>query len=98
MFNKQVKSSNYYKLINIYYYLYFSSDNSDIAIRIQKVADKHEESGSKIIVRKTVCTENVLDNPYDNKNLSESSISSFMCCSNSNDLYYDSVDTSGKNY
>ncbi|XP_060859133.1 breast cancer metastasis-suppressor 1-like protein isoform X2 [Metopolophium dirhodum] len=71
-----------------------TSDNSDIPIRIQKIADKHEKSGSKVIVPKTVCTENVLDDPYDNEKLSELSISSTMSCSDSISSYDDSVDTS----
>ncbi|XP_008183829.1 breast cancer metastasis-suppressor 1-like protein isoform X2 [Acyrthosiphon pisum] len=62
-----------------------TSDNSDIASRIQKIADKlYEESGSNVIARKIVCTENVLDDPYDKKKLSELSISSSSSSSDSN--------------
>ncbi|KAL4123246.1 hypothetical protein QTP88_015454 [Uroleucon formosanum] len=62
-----------------------SSGISDIASRIQKLAEKiYEESGSNVIVRKTVCTENVLDDPYNKKKISELSISSFSSSSDSN--------------
>ncbi|XP_015367609.1 PREDICTED: breast cancer metastasis-suppressor 1-like protein isoform X1 [Diuraphis noxia] len=61
-----------------------SSDNSDIASRIPKIADKFEESGSNILVRKIVSTENNLDDPYDKKKLSVISTSSSSSSSDSN--------------
>jgi len=79
----------------IYFYLNFSSDNSDIASRIQKIADKYEESGSNIIVRK-VCTEKVLDIPYEKKKLSEISISSSSNSSDSSSSDSDTDNSSGK--
>ncbi|KAL5238837.1 hypothetical protein ACI65C_006247 [Semiaphis heraclei] len=63
---------------------FVASDNSDIAIRIPKMADKFEESGSSVLVRKIVCTENNLDDPYDKKKLSGTSISSSSSSSDSN--------------
>ncbi|KAL5244992.1 hypothetical protein ACI65C_012402 [Semiaphis heraclei] len=61
-----------------------SSDNSDITSRIPKIADKFEENGSSVLVRKIVCTENNLDDPYDKKKLSVISISSSSSSSDSN--------------
>jgi len=87
-----------YKLINIYYYLYFSSDNSDIASRIPKIADKFEESGSSVFVSKIVCTENNLDDPYDKKKLSVISISSSSSSSDSNSSDSETDNSSGKIY
>jgi len=81
----------------MYYYLCFSSDNSDIASRIQKISDKYEESGSNVIVRKIVCTENILDDPYDKKKLSVISISSSSSSSDSNSSDSDTDNSSGKN-
>ena len=50
------------------------------------------------IKRKIVCTENVLDDPYDKKKLSELSISSSSNSSDSNSSDSDTDNSSGKNY
>lgn len=72
-----------------------SSDNSDIvASRVQKIADKYEESGSNVIVRKIVSTEKILDIPFDKKKLSEISISSSSSSSDSNSSDSDTENSS----
>lgn len=96
--DKQFQASKYYRLLNKYYYLHFSSDNSDIASRIQKIADKYEESGSSVILRKIVCAENILDDPFDKKKVCELSISSSSSSSDSNSSDSDTDNSSGKNY
>jgi len=62
------------------------------------MADKFEESGSNVLVRKTVCTENNLDDPYDKKKLSALSISSFSSSSDSNSSDSETDNSSGNIY
>jgi len=69
-----------------------SSDNSDIISKIQKIA---EESGNNILVRKIVCTEKLLDIPYNKKKYSEISISSLSSSSESNISDSDTDNSSG---
>ncbi|XP_025193980.1 breast cancer metastasis-suppressor 1-like protein isoform X2 [Melanaphis sacchari] len=58
-----------------------TSDNSDIISKIQKIT---EESGNNILVRKIVCTDKIIDIPYNKKKYSEVSISSLSSSSESN--------------